>query len=196
MSSKKAQYISQFDGFKVLALRYKQGNEDDSRQFSMYIFLPDSKTGLPALVEKMTGHYDESGFLNRHIPFRNVSVGDFRIPKFKVSFEFEASDTLKKLGLVLPFSDEADFTEMVEDSYPGKGLAISEVFHKASVEVNEEGTEAAAATVITMYSASYNGGARKHENFVADHPFLFFIREDTTRTILFSGHILDPSLPS
>ncbi|CAN0909185.1 At1g47710 [Linum grandiflorum] len=194
MSSEEEQYVSRFDGFKVLSLPYKQGRDkDDKRRFSMCIFLPDSKTGLPALVEKIT---NESGFLNRHIPFRKVSLDDFRIPKFKVSFELEASDTLKKLGLVLPFSDEADFTEMVEDSY--NGMVVSELFHKSFVEVNEQGAKAGAASV-TWMAGSCNGPCnvpKNSENFVADHPFLFFIREDTTGTVLFSGHILDPSQPS
>ena len=64
MTSKKKQFIGAFDGFKVLRLLYKQG--EDKRQFSMYFFLPDAKDGLPALVEKVG---TDSGFLERHIPF-------------------------------------------------------------------------------------------------------------------------------
>ncbi|KAK3231482.1 hypothetical protein Dsin_003363 [Dipteronia sinensis] len=83
MTSKKDQAISVFDGFKVLGLPYKQ--EEDKRRFTMYFFLPDAKDGLPALVEKMGS---ESGFLDRHLPHQKVEVGDFRIPRFKISFGF------------------------------------------------------------------------------------------------------------
>ncbi|KAK0576223.1 hypothetical protein LWI29_013890 [Acer saccharum] len=79
--------IGAFDGFKVLGLPYKQG--EDKRRFSMYFFLPDAKDGLPALVEKMGS---ESGFLDRHLPRQKVEVGDLRIPRFKISFGFETSN--------------------------------------------------------------------------------------------------------
>ncbi|XWS14647.1 hypothetical protein CRYUN_Cryun35bG0027200 [Craigia yunnanensis] len=66
----------------------------------MYFVLPDAKDGLPALLEKVSS---ESGFLERHLPNEPVEVGEFRIPRFKISFGFEASEVLKGLGLVLPF---------------------------------------------------------------------------------------------
>ena len=77
-------------GFKVLELPYKRGG--DNRRFSMYIFLPDSKDGLPALVEKVSS---ESGFLERHLPYKPVDVGESRIPRFKISFGFEASEEIR-----------------------------------------------------------------------------------------------------
>ncbi|CAI0465342.1 unnamed protein product [Linum tenue] len=165
MTSKKKQFVSQFDGFKVLSLPYKQG--EDKRRFSMYFFLPDSKDGLPALVEKAGS---ESDFLNRHLPLQKVEVGEFRIPRFKISFGFEASNTLKGLGLVLPF------------------------FHKSFIEVNEEGTEAGAASVGVIALRSLL--VAEKIDFIADHPFMFLIKEDLTGMVLFSGHILDPSQAS
>ncbi|KAF2293207.1 hypothetical protein GH714_039274 [Hevea brasiliensis] len=132
MTSKKKQFICAFDGFKVLGLPYKQG--EAKRQFSMYFFLPDAKNGLPSLVEKVGS---DSGFLDHHLPQQKVEVGDFRIPRFKVSFGFEASKTLKGLGLVLPFSDKGDLTEMV-DSSVSQNLYVSSIFHKSFIEVNEE----------------------------------------------------------
>ncbi|CAI0465340.1 unnamed protein product [Linum tenue] len=186
MTSKKKQFVSQFDGFKVLSLPYKQG--EDKRRFSMYFFLPDSKDGLPALVEKAGS---ESDFLNRHLPLQKVEVGEFRIPRFKISFGFEASNTLKGLGLVLPFSNEADLTEMVESSAAGSNLSVSStlslssLFHKSVVEVNEEGTEAAATSVGVICSRSLP----ERIDFVADHPFMFLITEGLTGRVLFSGHV-------
>ncbi|CAN0922185.1 At1g47710 [Linum grandiflorum] len=189
MTSKKKQFVSQSDGFKVLSLPYKQG--EDKRKFSMNIFLPDSKDGLPALVEKFGS---EPGFLNRHVPQQRAEVGDFKIPRFKISYGFEASNTLKGLGLLLPFSNEADLTEMVDASAGGSNLSVSSVFHKSFIEVNEEGTEAGAASVGVIALRSLR--IPEKIDFVADHPFLFVIREDLTGVVLFSGHILDPSQAS
>ncbi|KAL4649772.1 hypothetical protein ACB092_01G038600 [Castanea dentata] len=183
MTSKRKQIVGAYDGFKVLELPYKQG--EDKRKFSMYFFLPDAKDGLPALVEKVGS---ESGFLDCHLPEQKVKVGEFRIPKFKISFGFEASKLLKELGLVLPFSGEADLTEMV-DSLVGQNLYVSSIFHKSFIEVNEEGTEAAAASAAVMELASL---PPPKMDFVADHPFLFLIREDLTGTVLFVGHVLNP----
>ncbi|XP_068480716.1 serpin-ZX [Phaseolus vulgaris] len=183
MTSKKKQFIRPFDGFKVLGLRYKQG--EDKRQFSMYFFLPDAKDGLPALAEKLAS---ESGFLERELPNQEIEVGDFRIPRFKISFGFEASDVLKELGVVLPFT-VGGLTEMVE-SPVGQNLCVSDIFHKSFIEVNEEGTEAAAATAATIMLRSARFSSKI--DFVADHPFLFLIKEDLTGTVLFIGQVLDP----
>ncbi|MBA0775250.1 hypothetical protein Gotri_010406 [Gossypium trilobum] len=184
MTSKKKQTVSAYDGFKVLGLPYKQGN--DKRRFSMYFFLPDAKDGLPALVEKVSS---ESGFLERHLPYQPVEVGEFRIPRFKISFGLKASEVLKRLGLVLPFSGEGGLTEMV-DSPQGRDLYVSNIFHKSFIEVNEEGTEAAAATSAVIALRSLR--IPQTIDFVADHPFLFLIRENATGVVLFIGHVLNP----
>ncbi|KAH7523997.1 hypothetical protein FEM48_Zijuj06G0071500 [Ziziphus jujuba var. spinosa] len=116
----------------------------------------DAKDGLPALVEKLGS---ESGLLERYLPYERVEGGDFRIPRFKISFRFEASKTLKGLGL-------------------------------SFIEVNEEGTEAAAASAVLIATTSLI--ISEKIEFVADHPFLFVIREDMGGTILFTGHVIDP----
>ncbi|XVF82079.1 hypothetical protein PTKIN_Ptkin16aG0015100 [Pterospermum kingtungense] len=180
MTSKKKQTAKAYDGFKVLGLPYKQG--EDKRQFSMYFFLPDEKNGLPALVDKVSS---ESGFIERHLPSQAVGLGEFRIPKFKISFGFEASEVLKGLGLVLPF--KGGLTEMV-DSPADQNLYVSNVFHKSFIEVNEEGTEAAAATVGTVARSLIN----RKIDFVADHPFLFLVRENEKGVVMFIGHVLNP----
>ncbi|XP_038704490.1 serpin-ZX-like isoform X2 [Tripterygium wilfordii] len=184
MTSKKKQFVRAFDGFKVLGLPYLQGQ--DKRRFSMYIFLPDARDGLPALVEKVGS---EAGFLDNHLPHQRNEVGDFRIPRYKVSFGFEASDLLKGLGLVSPFSGDADLTEMV-DSSVGQNLYVSSIYHKSFIEVNEEGTEAAAATAAVVALRSMRFPSKI--DFVADHPFLFLIREDITGVVMFIGHLLNP----
>ncbi|XP_042476279.1 serpin-ZXA-like [Macadamia integrifolia] len=183
MTSKKKQYVRAHDGFKVLRLPYKQG--EDKRCFSMYFFLPDAKDRLPGLVEKLTS---ELGFLDRYLPSEAVKVGSFRIPRFKISFGFESSEVLKGLGLVLPFA--GGLTEMV-DSPLGQNLAVSSIFQKSFIEVNEEGTEAAAASagVITLNSIRLPTNLI---DFVADHPFIYLIREEMTGVVLFIGHVLNP----
>ncbi|KAL8051399.1 hypothetical protein ABFX02_06G145500 [Erythranthe guttata] len=188
MTSLERQYIRYFEGFKVLMLPYKQG--DDKRKFSMYIFLPDAKDGLPSLIEKAGS---ESGFIEKHLPLWDVEVGDFRIPKFKIEFEFRAGEVLKELGMVLPFSC-GDFTEMVYSTIttPTEKLFVSEIFHKAFIDVNEEGTEAAAVSVVGVFQITCLRTETKFD-FVADHPFMFVIREDVSGMVLFIGQLLEPS---
>ncbi|KAM3758335.1 hypothetical protein ACB098_01G035200 [Castanea mollissima] len=125
---------------------------------------------LPALVEKVGS---ESGFLDCHLPKQKVKVGEFRIPKFKISFGFEASKLLK----------EHDWCCLSLNLY------VSSIFHKSFIEVNEEGTEAAAASAAVIVLASL---PPPKMDFVADHPFLFLIREDLTGTVLLIGHVLNP----
>lgn len=183
MTSKKKQYIQAFDGFKVLVLPYKQG--EDKRKFSMCFFLPDAKDGLTALLEKLGS---ESEFIEHHLPYQQVEVGDFRIPKFKIGFGFEASEVLKGLGVVSPF-EGGGLTEMV-DSAVGQNLYVSSIFHKSFIEVNEEGTEAAAVTAAVVKLRALM--IERKLDFVADHPFLFVLREDMTGVVFFVGQVLNP----
>jgi serpin B len=186
------QFISVFDGFKVLGLPYKHGNKfisrfdadiKDKRQFSMYFFLPDTKDGLSFLIKKLAY---ESKFLERMLPSEKVKVGNFTIPKFKISFELETSNVLKELGVDLPFNS-GSLTKMVE-SPASQDLYVHKIFHKSFINVNEDGTKAAAASAATKRLCF-----RPHRlDFVADHPFLFLIREDSTGTILFVGQVVNP----
>ncbi|KAJ4965280.1 hypothetical protein NE237_017129 [Protea cynaroides] len=177
MTSEKKLCVCVYDGFKVLKLPYSQG--EDKRRFSMYFFLPDSKDRLPALAEKVAS---EPRFLDRCLPSEAVQVGDFRIPKFKISFRIEVSEVLKGLGLVLPFS--VGRTEM--------SLCISSIFHKSYIElVNKEGTEATSTSVVVWTAKSYHPPTNVID-FVADHPFMYLIREDMTEAVLFIRHVLNP----
>ncbi|KAL3637265.1 hypothetical protein CASFOL_019564 [Castilleja foliolosa] len=183
MTSEKMQYISSFVDFKVLSLPYKQGG--DKRRFAMHFFLPNAKDGLPALVEKVSS---EPGFIEDHLPYEEVEVGDFRIPKFKIDFGFEASEALTGHGLVLPF----ECSEMADST-----LEVTKIYQETFIEVNEEGTEAAAASAaVVEYTA--NDMSEEDEDplidFVADHPFLFVVREDISGVVLFVGQVLNPEL--
>jgi len=104
-------------------------------------------------------------------------------PKFTLDYGLEMTNVLTALGMGLAFRSGADFTGI----NPAGGLYISLVQHKAHVEVNEVGTVAAAATG-TGFVAVCGGG-----DLQVDHPFLFFIRERFSGTILFMGRVVDPS---
>ncbi|KAG7552557.1 Serpin superfamily [Arabidopsis thaliana x Arabidopsis arenosa] len=166
MRSYKDQYIKAYDGFKVLSLPYRQGDDDTNRNFSMYFYLPDKKGELDNLLERITSI---PGFLDNHIPRERVKVGEFRIPKFKIDFGFE-------------------ILKVFNDFDPNVAF-----YQKALIEIDEEGTEAAAATALRGMGCKY---IPKMIDFVADHPFLFLIREDITGTVLFAGQIFDPSKSS
>ncbi|KAA8530479.1 hypothetical protein F0562_005188 [Nyssa sinensis] len=180
------QLYGSFDGYKILRIPYQDGQ--NASQFSMYFFLPHEVDGLQNLVHKFNSN---PGFLNQQFTLWKEYLPDFWIPRFKFSFQFEASESIKQLGLKEPFMDLGEITEMVESPHGGR-LCLSKIFHKSYIEVNEDGTEAAAS------SAFYIRQRARYPtpSFVADHPFLFMIREETSRIVFFIGAVLNPILVS
>ncbi|CAJ1081852.1 leukocyte elastase inhibitor-like [Xyrichtys novacula] len=165
---------------KILEVPYK------GRELSMLIFLPDDieddTTGLEKLQKELT--YQNFEQWTEKMNHGQVEV---KFPRFKLEETYSMVETLKKLGMTDLFSSlRSDFSGMS----PVKGLAVSEVVHKAFVDVNEEGTEAAAATGITMETLM--GYIGKPFSFVADHPFLFFIKHKPSNTVLFAGRYCKP----
>jgi serpin B len=161
-------------GLQILELPY---SGDD---LSMLILLPQQKGGLIELEDRLTA----ANLTNWTKNLQPTSV-QVLLPRFKITFPCELSETLKSMGMIDAFSSAADFSGMDGTLY----LYIAYVVHKAFVEVNEEGTEAAAATAVIM--------ARKAMMtppplFRADHPFLFLIRESGTGSILFMGRLAKP----
>ncbi|GKC03053.1 serpin-ZX-like protein [Tanacetum coccineum] len=159
--------------------------------------LDGSKVQVPFMTSKkkqFVREYDgsESDFLDHHTPHQKTEVGQFLIPKFKMSFGFEASVMLKELGLVLPFTGKEGWTEMVDPAV-GQNLYVSSIHHKSFIEVNEEGTEAAAVTAGIFMLTSLRRPDVKVD-FVADHPFFFVIREDISGVVLFMGQVIDPQI--
>ncbi|CAH2064558.1 unnamed protein product [Thlaspi arvense] len=188
MTNGQDQYLNSYSGFQVLRLPYVKDHPHFS--FSMYIYLPNDRDGLHALLEKISS---KPGFLDDRIPRRRRSVGAFGIPKFKFSFEFEASDVLKDMGLTSPFTRGGSLTEMVDPPSMAENLYVSKILHKACIEVDEKGTEAAAVSVALKMVAGCSLHKSRKPDFVADHPFLFTVREDKSGMIMFMGQVLDPS---
>ncbi|CAH9090167.1 unnamed protein product [Cuscuta epithymum] len=182
MSSSDEQYVKAFNDVKILKLPYRRG-KDKSRQFSMYIILPNANDGLLHLMETITKN---SGFLERHAPKKQVEVGEFRIPKFEVSFDFNVLSTLRELEVEI-LGD--DLREMV--IHPLNSPCVSFIAHKCVVDVNERGTKAVAFTGMGCFGCSYMR-VKERIDFVADHPFAFFIREDVSGTVVFGGTVLNP----
>jgi serpin B len=107
------------------------------------------------------------------------------LPRFTVTSAFDLAEVLPSMGMVLAFTGEADFSGMTGR----KELFISAVVHQAFADVNEEGTEAAAATAVVMSRSA----SQPPPLFRADHPFLFLIRDNRTGGILFLGRVVKPS---
>ncbi|KAF8766229.1 hypothetical protein HU200_007736 [Digitaria exilis] len=187
MSSTSKQYIATHPGYKVLRLPYASSGEH--KAFSMYIYLPDAHDALPGLVQKLSS--DPASLESERTLTSKVPVRAFRVPRFTMSCKTKAAEMLRDLGLTLPFDPiSADFGDMLESS--PEPLVVSEVYHECFVEVNEEGTEAAAATAAVMAF----GCARPLApvDFVADHPFMFLIQEDLSGVVVFAGQVVNPAL--
>jgi len=113
---------------------------------------------------------------------------DIYLPKFEVETSYSLRDYLVSLGMDIPFTSGADFSGITG----AKDLFISQVVHKAFIDVNEEGTEAAAATAVIMEATSNGGSVPSRIVFDCNHPFLYLIKHQQTETILFMGSINNP----
>ena len=112
------------------------------------------------------------------------------MPKFKMTQEFELRRHAGAMGMPQAFTSRANFSGMTGKS----DFAISAVIHKAYVDVNEEGTEAAAATAVTMRALAMRSRQPPPITFLADHPFIFLIRDNHSSSILFMGRMADPAV--
>jgi serpin B len=168
-----------FDGgsFQLLELPYA-GDE-----LAMDVLLPRETDGLPALEAQLTPE-NLAGWLRQ----ASRAQAEVELPRFSLTEEFRLADALRQMGMPAAFDrDRADFSGM-----NGKrNLAISEVIHKAFVDVNEKGTEAAAATAVTMVR-TMAVLPQKTVQFRADHPFVFLIRDRSTGSVLFLGRLVEP----
>lgn len=148
--------------------------------FSMSIFLPKEGHDLNEVIAEM----DPASWATWLSAFQTQPVQLF-LPKFKLEYGIKMKKTLSDMGMGLSFSDAADFSNMID----GGGVKIDEVIHKAFVEVNEQGTEAAAVTVVVIMDTA--AGILPTVN--VNHPFLFVIRDNKTNSILFMGKVVNPA---
>jgi serpin B len=148
---------------------------------SMIVLLPNEVDGLPKLEATLT---EET--LPSWLPLLKKREVTVFLPKFTMTSEFNLKQTLSAMGMPDAFTPQADFSGMTGN----RDLYIDAVIHKAFVDVNEEGTEAAAATAVTMQLLSYS---TPPPEFRADHPFLFLIMHNPSESILFLGRVADPT---
>ncbi len=165
--------------FQAIELPY-QGND-----LSMVILLPKQTDGLAALEQSFTASAFSQWMRSFH--FENKVI--LSLPRFTMTQQLELSKTLAAMGMPQAFTNQADFSAMS----PNSGLKISAAIHKAFIDVNETGTEAAAATSTIMTAATAMRMEAPPIVFNADHPFLFMIRDMKSGSILFLGRVADPS---
>jgi serine protease inhibitor len=164
----------------IADLPYGQGN------YSMLIILPDTDITISDMVDSLT---PSKWYEWMELLANSDHKVELSMPRFKYKYKRLLNDDLKNLGMEIAFSDRATF-----DNISDQELQISRVWHQCFIETDEEGTEAAAATIVEIRS----GSAIPDESWVSkvniDHPFLYFIYETSTGTILFMGRVNDPSI--
>jgi len=188
----------EFNGLQVLEMPYRetqvefrstqagQGEAveiaDSGSDLVMCILLPRRIDGIQEIESQLT-----TATFREWTTLRTCEV-DASIPKFRIESKFLLNGTLELLGMRQAFSvEEADFSRMSDDP---EGLFIAAAIHQAFVDVNEKGTEAAAATAVAM--AAGCAEPEQPKVFRADHPFLFLIRDRATRLIHFFGRVVNP----
>ncbi|MCI0703177.1 MAG: serpin family protein [Planctomycetia bacterium] len=177
-------WLWETENLQVLKMPY------DGNSTSMYILLPRQTNGLPALEAQLTAKNLPNWISgDGKIPLVEVKVW---LPKFKFTVPIELGATLQTMGMTEAFDPmRANFRGMSDHT---QGLYISRVLHKAFVELDEEGTEAAAATAVVMM---LRGAAQPLpspvKEFRADHPFVFVIKHEPTGAVLFMGRVEDPA---
>jgi serine protease inhibitor len=164
------------NGFTMAEFPYGQGN------FVMDVVLPDEPEGLRTAVASLS-----DGSFTAWLNQMNERETDVSFPRFKYGFKKKLKDVLTDMGMGIAFTDAADLSN-ITDKYD---LLINDVTHQTFIETNEEGTEAAAATVVDIGLTSMPPAALV---FKMDHPFIYIIRESTTNSIIFMGRVVDPSV--
>jgi serpin B len=163
--------------FQAISIPYK-GND-----LSMIILLPQTVDGL-VLMEKQLTTQNLKEWLAK-LDKQRVQKVELYLPKFKLETSYDLKSSFEKMGMKNAFGGAADFSGM---GWPKGKLWISQIKHKAFVEVNEEGTEAAAATAVEMATKSIPNDVV----FSVDHPFLFIIRDNQSGSIVFMGRMINP----
>ena len=169
-------------GCQLLELPYQ------GEGLSMLILLPQDKYGLASVEASLTHDKLQKAIALTQVQ-RLLGVKVY-LPRFKMTQQFQLHEVLTKMGTTDMFDEnKADFTGISSGS---ERLCVSHVIHKAFVEVNEKGTEAAVATAVAKKKLSLCGGSAKIPVFCADHPFLFLICHEKSGGVLFMGRMVKP----
>lgn len=172
--------VTKVDGLTLVDIPYGQGN------YSMLIALPDEGSEVSDMEEVLSPSKWNEWMAKLE---NNTHKVELRMPKFKYEYKRLLNNDLINLGMGIAFSDFADFSNISD--IPTK---INRVLHQSFIEANEEGTEAAAATVVEMVVSSYPPPEPSVWKIDIDHPFIYFIHETSTGTILFLGKVGDPAV--
>ena len=156
-------------------------------ELAMDILLPKDGVELSSIEKKISTSVLEE--LNGKSSFEDVQVS---IPKFKTESSMSLKETLTAMGMPLAFDEEKANFHGMRKILPGKNLYISKVMHKAFVDVDEEGTEAAAATAVVMGIGTGRPSRLQPKIFKANRPFIFLIRHLSSGAILFMGRYTQP----
>jgi serpin B len=146
------------------------------------VFLPDADSSLARLLARFNDASERSKMLEGFLE----QDGTLALPRFKLEYDIRLNDSLQTLGIRLAFKG-GDFSAMSDEQ-----LEVSEVKQKSYVEVNEEGTEAAAVTVGVMRATAVFRPQKPFE-MIVDRPFFFVIEDNQTKSVLFMGVVSDPS---
>lgn len=176
MTQRGEYYYYENNLFQAVQLPYGK-----TRKVNMVVLLPKQSVGLPKLQQNLTPE-NWMQWLNQ----LQRRQGSIKLPRFKVEYETELTGVLSRLGMIEAFGDRADFSGLSPVS-----AQIDEVKHKTFVEVNEEGTEAAAVTSIGIRATSVQP-AQAPFNMIVNRPFFCAIVDDQTGSLLFMGAIVDP----
>uniref|UniRef100_A0A0N4ZGJ6 SERPIN domain-containing protein n=1 Tax=Parastrongyloides trichosuri TaxID=131310 RepID=A0A0N4ZGJ6_PARTI len=173
MYKKDKYYYYEDEEFKIVELNYEGGEQ------RMILLLPQEKCSLLKKMKSINGKK-----LFEMIDSMSDYTVNLYLPKFKIESSHRLKETLKKIGLKKAFSDSADFSKICKD----ERLSISQIIQKAFIEVDEEGTEAAAVTSVIFAPPSVGRSYKPPHQFFfkADHPFMYFIL-DGKDNILFNG---------
>jgi serpin B len=175
-------YLENAD-FQMVVLEYGKMNSGGNR-VSMFVFLPKDPKGISKFVNSLNMKNWKSWTSNY-----GTSIVDLKMPRFKLDYNEALNTSLTSMGMGIAFSNKADFSPMTAGI--GKKVPfINNIQQKTFVDVNEEGTEAAATTVIAEGEGPPPD--RTTHAMVVDHPFFFAICDDASGAILFTGTVLAP----
>ena len=154
------------------------------KKHSMAVIVPDDIDGLPVVERKLFG-----GQLRQWLEGRSVADVTLVMPKFQVKMHVDVANPLKSIGMQQPFGSGADFSAIFERA----GFGLSKVIHEAVVEVDEEGTVAAAATA-TVIREPGSVKPPRPVTIRADRPLLILILDNELQKVLFAGRVMNPDL--